>query len=131
MATEWSNKMLILRAIAGLAAAAAGAAIWFGMFKAIHNAWIPPLAIGALVGAAVRFSGGTPREKRPALLACVFTVLSGAAGYIWTDQVLVWMEQPSLGTSFQHLLNDFPSILLIAVGTYIAYMICRPQLPSK
>ncbi|MFW6060034.1 MAG: hypothetical protein ACODAQ_07615 [Phycisphaeraceae bacterium] len=129
MATKLSNKQLAFGVIAGALVAAGGVPLWYGIFDALGTAWMAPLLIGVAVGAAVRFVGGKPRDMRPAIAACALTVLSCAAGYILTDQTQVWVDQPTLAQSARHLASDFQSVILIALGTYFAYLFARPRLP--
>ena len=127
MATELSNKQLIVGSAAGLVAAAIGPLVWYGVFKALGiNWWIPPLLTGLLVGGAVRLVGGSPRDMRPALAACVLTVLACVAGYFVAD-AMIW-EGFILGNTIRRMLNDLFTIILIALGTMIAFALTRPKL---
>ena len=130
MATDLSNRMLLFRVIAGMVAAAIGPLLWYGTYDYLGAVWMAPLLIGLIVGMAVRSVGGPARDLRPAVAACVLTVLGCAAGYILTDQTLVWVEQPTLGQSIRHLLSDLTAVVLIALGTYLSYLLTGPRLPG-
>ena len=128
--SEWTDQQTIVRMIAGVVAAGVSTFIWFGVVSALGPIWwIPPLLTGALVGAAVRFAGGTPRTTPPAVIACVLTVLGCIGGYIWADSLL-W-EPFMLGETIKRMLGHLPGILFIALGTLVAYFLARPQPPTQ
>jgi hypothetical protein len=74
---ETQNPNLILAVLAGLAAAAAGALIWYG-FVALTNYQVGLIAagMGLLVGLAVMFGSG--RKRGPALQAISVTITLAA-----------------------------------------------------
>jgi hypothetical protein len=112
--------------IGGIVVAAVGPVVWYGMLKSIGNAWIPPLLIGAGIGLVMRVIGRSA-DVRLSIAASILTVVSCAGGYLWADSLL-W--KPFIfGESVKRMLNDLPSIALIAVGAYFAFVLAR-RLPA-
>lgn len=111
---------------------AIGLCVWlWGVFwSGMNNGWLPPLITGAIIGAALRFTGGQ-RLPRPGLIAILATLLAGAAGYSYRHMyVMKWTNTqtgeplyPDFNNAMSYLFNDMQSFLLIAVSAYIAYVI--------
>jgi hypothetical protein len=73
---------VILAVIAGLVASVLGAVLWFSVTLATATHWgLMALAVGALVGLAIRFAGGGTSPLF-GLLGAVYTLLSCLAGEV-------------------------------------------------
>lgn len=119
--------------VAGLVAAAVGPLIWVGVYVTVGAVWIAPLLIGLLVGLAIRFTSRPGAPNWLALYAAALTALGCFVGYVWTDLAFMkWIDpatgqpvQPAFADAARRFLNDLFSILLIAIGAYIAYAVSR------
>mgnify|MGYP007014136761 CR=1 FL=1 len=123
--------------VAGAVAAGVGVYLWGMLFTAMNNTWLAPLLGGVLVGGAIRL---TRRAAIPrvGLFAVILAVAAGVGGfayrhmfvYTWTNPQTGAVIQPDFSNAMQYLFNDMFSVLLIAFGAYLAYLIAASSIPA-
>lgn len=123
--------------VAAGVAAAVSVYLWGVLFSAMQNTWLAPLLGGVLIGGAIRLTnrGSVPRIG---LLAVILTVAAGIAGfayrhmfvYVWNNPQTGAVIHPDFTNALQYLFNDMMSVLLIAFGAYLAYMIAATSIPA-
>jgi len=130
------NRRAFAGILVAIVAACLGPLLWYGFYRAFNSSIIPPFVIGISIGVALRVVGKS-NDQRVSIIAAVLTVLSCFAGYVWTDMALVpWTPPSTFMQAVSHFLGDYLSLLLVAVSTYLAWIIARrgdtppPQRPQ-
>ena len=110
---------LPLAVFGGLVGAALGAAIFFLAAGWLRDQVVPGLAVGPVVGLAVRLLG-RGRDTRFRTIAAVCAVLSYVTGFIWADSL--FYEPFMLEESVKRLLT-LQALIIHAFNVYLAYLI--------
>lgn len=121
--------------VAGVVGAVAAFFLWGFLYKQMTNTWLAPLLGGVIIGGAMRLAGDKP-VPHGGLVAVGLAAVSGLAGYAYRHIVLmVWTLngqplKPDLNNAFTFLFNsDMMSAILIAFGSYLAFIIARSYPP--
>lgn len=118
---------------AGVVGAVLAFFLWGLLYKQMNgNQWLAPVLTGLVIGGAMRLAGKQP-APRVGTVAVLFTVVTALAGYIYRAINLIpWNPvngqpfTPTVGDTMRYLFNnDMMSVILIAFGTYLAFIIAR------
>lgn len=107
---------------AGIAAGIVGAVLYWLLVKYLGlQQSVPMLAVGALVGLAVRLTseGG---DVAAGWVAVVITLVFASLGFVWADSA-VWTPF-DLQLTIQRLLSIL-GIMVMAISAYIAFILAR------
>jgi len=111
-----------LSLVAGIGAGLVGAVLYWLLVKYVGlQQSVPMLAVGALVGLAVRLTSKAG-DAAAGWVAVVITLVFATLGFIWADSA-VWTPF-DLQLTIQRLLSIL-GILVMAISAYIAYALAR------
>jgi len=120
--TTSSPSVSPLAIIAGIGAGIVGAVLYWLLVKHVGlQQSVPMLAVGALVGLAVRLTSQTG-DAAAGWVAALITIVFATLGFIWADSA-IWTPF-DLQLTIQRLLSIL-GILVLAISAYIAFALAK------